>query len=246
MKENAVSHYRPLDAVACNAILAGLRLLQRDLERGCVGDDIMPILVDGMDSTVPDSEYLENLCERINLGALCDDTGCVETPEVGDALLSPAIDAEAWPDDKPFSVKFKANHYFANADADHIIALACESDWALDYPADWVVEYTATFNPDVRRIFDYLSVTDKGGFECSVDGDQAMAWLQQHRPGVWARILCELNAVRVVQAEEAEVKGRWDWICDDRGEACDMSFETEAAAALDAVEWLGLKESGDR
>ena len=55
--------------------------------------------------------------------------------------------------------------------------------------------------------------------------------------------LCEDNDVRLVQAEESEVFGRWDWL-DDNGNASDMSFETKEAAMRDAVERLDLDTNG--
>lgn len=52
----------------------------------------------------------------------------------------------------------------------------------------------------------------------------------------WAVTVCERRGIRLVEAEEAEVKGRWDWIFEEQGMACESSFETQGAAALDAVE----------
>lgn len=51
--------------------------------------------------------------------------------------------------------------------------------------------------------------------------------------------LCEAHGVRLVEAQEEEIKGRWDWL-DDQGNACDASQETRLEAALDAIETLGL------
>lgn len=48
------------------------------------------------------------------------------------------------------------------------------------------------------------------------------------------RALCEQNGIRVVEASEDEVRGMWDWL-DDSGNACDMSFDTEREAMLNAL-----------
>jgi hypothetical protein len=52
----------------------------------------------------------------------------------------------------------------------------------------------------------------------------------------WAVTVCERRGIRLIEAEEDEVKGRWDWIFDEQGMASESSFETQGAAALDAVE----------
>lgn len=56
--------------------------------------------------------------------------------------------------------------------------------------------------------------------------------------------LCDEGGVRLVQAEEPEVFGRWDWL-DDDSNASDMSFETKEEAMLDAVATLGLEPYED-
>lgn len=54
------------------------------------------------------------------------------------------------------------------------------------------------------------------------------------------RELCEVNGVRIVQAEEEEIRGMWDWL-DSEGNACDQSFDTEREAMVDAVLQLDLE-----
>lgn len=67
----------------------------------------------------------------------------------------------------------------------------------------------------------------------------AKAAIEQNRVAdlqAWAVTVCERRGIRLVEAEEDEVKGRWDWIFEEQGMACESSFETQGAAALDAVE----------
>lgn len=51
--------------------------------------------------------------------------------------------------------------------------------------------------------------------------------------------VCEAFNVRLVEAQEEETKGMWDWL-DDQGNACEMSFPTDGDAARNAIKTLGL------
>ena len=52
--------------------------------------------------------------------------------------------------------------------------------------------------------------------------------------------LCERHGVRLVQAQEPEILGMWDWISEDGHAACETSFPSLAEAAQDAVKALSL------
>ena len=52
--------------------------------------------------------------------------------------------------------------------------------------------------------------------------------------------LCHHNGVRLVQAQEPEIAGMWDWISGDGNNACDTGFSSQIEAARDAVKVLGL------
>ncbi|ACK80781.1 hypothetical protein AFE_1311 [Acidithiobacillus ferrooxidans ATCC 23270] len=52
--------------------------------------------------------------------------------------------------------------------------------------------------------------------------------------------LCHHNGVSLVQVQEPEIAGMWDWISGDGKNACDMSFSSMIEAARDAVKVLGL------
>lgn len=49
--------------------------------------------------------------------------------------------------------------------------------------------------------------------------------------------LCAEHGVRLVQAQEPEIYGMWDWI-DDNNKVCECSFDSEQEAAEDAVKAL--------
>ena len=53
--------------------------------------------------------------------------------------------------------------------------------------------------------------------------------------------ICEDAGVTLVEAEEEEIRGRWDWL-DKDGNASDSSLETQREAALDAITILDLVE----
>ncbi len=47
---------------------------------------------------------------------------------------------------------------------------------------------------------------------------------------------CEANGIRIVQSEDEETIGRWDWVTNTEGS--DTSFDTERAAMRDALSRL--------
>lgn len=161
---------------------------------------------------------------------------------VDEKLLTPEVSAEVHNDSHSTQVKFDAAAWFAQADEAKIIALH-GIGWTGDSASDAVAQFFEDRNEDIADLFNFCRATqltrEPQGFECSVDEDDAMAWLKQHRPGLWARLLCQDNDVRLVEAEEEEIRGMWDWL-DDQGNACDCSFATIEEAALNAVEVLEL------
>lgn len=58
--------------------------------------------------------------------------------------------------------------------------------------------------------------------------------------GAYAIALCDYRNIALVEAEETEIRGRWDWTDGYHG-ASACSFETKEEAALDAVKELGLE-----
>ena len=46
--------------------------------------------------------------------------------------------------------------------------------------------------------------------------------------------LCEQKGIQLVEADEEEIRGRWDWL-DGHGNASDASLDTKRAAAIDAL-----------
>jgi hypothetical protein len=150
------------------------------------------------------------------------------------------IRAEAHSDDRVIECAFNAADWFIGASDDDILTLA-EEEWSCCEIADSVALHFET-NPSLAVLFTYIhqrnSVQREIGFECTVVKEDAMAWLRHHRYGVWARIICEAADVSLIQAQEIEIAGMWDWLGPQ--DACDSSFNSPAEAAFDAVERLGL------
>lgn len=139
------------------------------------------------------------------------------------------------------TLEFDAGPWFAQASDEDIRELR-EIGWRGDYAADEVALFFEDTNSDIANLVGFCQGTQGSdnpiGFECAVDGDEAMNWLKFNKTQLWAKFLCQDNNVDLVEATEEEIRGRWDWLCGN--DACDMSFETEGEAAINAVLVLGL------
>lgn len=174
-----------------------------------------------------------------------------------------SVTAEAHTDDHAFEVPFDAGPWLHLANEEAVLNLV-NDDFGGNYGADQVAEDLASSTTladytrklpakadklreaqaTLNRMFDYLGDLPDGkscGFEVHVDREEAMAYLKTHRPGLWAKALCALHQVSLVEAEEPEILGRWDWL-DDQGNASEGSLESATAAAWNAVRCLHLEE----
>lgn len=106
------------------------------------------------------------------------------------SLLAPAIAAEVHTDDRIYEVSFDAAPYFAQASDEDLRELH-KCGWGCDYPADNVAHFMDAVSPEVGAMFAYNARSRQPGFECNVEGDEAMTWLKQHRPVLFE----ELSAV---------------------------------------------------
>lgn len=151
------------------------------------------------------------------------------------------VTAKAHSDDHLYSVEFDAAPWFEQARLGQIMELH-GIEWKGDYAADAVAEFFESTNPDIAELLEYTRRTQGTshacGFECSVDADEAMAWLKEHRDDVWAVLLCIDKGVSITDIKDGKLKGWWEWSADS--EESDSSFRTISNAALDAVEVLGL------
>ena len=93
------------------------------------------------------------------------------------------IPADAHSDDHAVYIKFDALAWFREVSAENILKLA-KCGWGGDYPADAVVTYMQDYDENVKRLFSYLEINRKVGYECHVNEESAMAWLADNRPEV--------------------------------------------------------------
>jgi hypothetical protein len=158
----------------------------------------------------------------------------------------PYVNAEFWTDDRVFEVEFDARPYLQQASDDELAGII-EVGFRGDYETDNIAQYVSTegLSVELNEAFDYIGAMQKSklkdppGFEVAVDVNQYLKWLDEQRPLVLARAVCEHLGIRAVEAEEPEIAGRWDWV-DDEGNASDASLESQDAAYLDAYRKLGL------
>lgn len=99
------------------------------------------------------------------------------------------ITAETHSDDRAVEVDFDTTPYFQQA-PDEDLARLIECGFAGDQPADQVAIELAESNPEIGAMFTYLEARNRGsrksiGFKVSVDEEQALAWLREHRPGAF-------------------------------------------------------------
>jgi hypothetical protein len=116
-----------------------------------------------------------------------------------DATSDP-IPAKMVTDDHVATVDFDASKWFMNASDSAIVALA-DAGWSACERADGVAEAFAAGghhpDPGVVDVFGYLSLVQKFktvGFECYIDQDAAMAWIQSRRPALFEKINAEALA----------------------------------------------------
>ncbi len=109
-------------------------------------------------------------------------------PPAGEPETQFVIPSEIHTDDHVVQVQFDALPFFQKADDGQIAELA-SIDWRGDYAADRVALEIAGSEASVAHLFEYLRVlnenntgNDMVGFEVSIDGPGALAWLQENRP----------------------------------------------------------------
>jgi len=101
-----------------------------------------------------------------------------------------AVSAECHSDDRAVEVSFDAAPWLKKAITKEIVELA-ECGWGGDYPADQVALDMAGKNKDIASMFTYIEARHKVehiGFECHVQEDEALAWLNKNRPRVFAKL----------------------------------------------------------
>ena len=92
------------------------------------------------------------------------------------------INAKCYSDDGAVEVKFDATAWFEQATEEQIKDLA-DIEWGGNYAADDVALFMAEQDKKVQKMFNYCENHPDGiGFECHVTPEDAMAWVNEHRP----------------------------------------------------------------
>jgi hypothetical protein len=151
------------------------------------------------------------------------------------------VDAQAWTDDNKLRASFNAAPWFVQADAGAIISLLAKD---FSEVPDAIAEFCATFDSHVAAITNHPNT--EFGYTCVVDEASAMRWLKEHRQETWARVLCEQNDVELEanNNEKSVSYGQWNWVAGTH-ESVGAGFPSVGAAALHAVEYLGLEPASD-
>lgn len=103
------------------------------------------------------------------------------------------IRASCHTDDYAIEVDFDAEPYFHEVDDWELLQLA-RVEWGGDYPADAVALYLEPTHAGIAEMFTYLrsdivrQQRNAPGFECHIDPEDAMAWLEEYRPHLLERI----------------------------------------------------------
>ena len=98
------------------------------------------------------------------------------------------IKAEFHSDDLKVEIDFDATPFFENASDDAIFALV-ECGWGGDDPADNVMYVMQDHGSDVFDKWCRYQEFYDGGFEIHVGEEDAMDWLQNNKPNVFAQLI---------------------------------------------------------
>jgi len=110
------------------------------------------------------------------------------------------ISADVHTDDHRVKINFDAVHWFEQA-ADEAILDLYECQWGGNYASDRVAEESAQWFEHINDVFNHDSHNnDLNGFECHVDEDDALKWLNEHRPNLYYKIIAKENDITEFQA----------------------------------------------
>jgi hypothetical protein len=153
------------------------------------------------------------------------------------------IAIEMHSDDRAFEAVADAAPWFVQAHDEDILELA-ECDWSMNHQADSIAWFLEESVPAVGGVTLYARNTQGSrnpvGFECQVDAESAIAWLEIHRRLVWAQVLCRRHGVVLFESDTAGREGLWGWVSSNGAQASPPTHADAAAAALNAVETLQL------
>lgn len=156
-----------------------------------------------------------------------------------------AVPAELSTDDDAMTVAFDAAPFLKSATPAQILAILEKEgrdSEATDAIADWEQQH-GPCSKAVQEVQDYLVALQRNprctvGFGCKVSPLAVVRWLQANRLETLAEVLCNYFEVTLLECDEDELAGRWDWFCGD--DACPTSYESMEEAATAAMQALSL------
>lgn len=156
-----------------------------------------------------------------------------------------AIPALVETDDDMRRVDFDAAGFFQTASQEDIQAIIDQvgnDGLAMDKVADWAHDFGPK-KDELRQLQAYLEDLQRNpecetGYTCRLEMAAVVDWLQANRPEVLAKVLCRYFDVSLLECQEEEIRGRWDWL--SATDACPTSYESEEEAAVMAMHALAL------
>ena len=125
----------------------------------------------------------------------CEEPDDIDPETLRDFTSGADIKATCSSDDRAINIDFDATAWFEQASEDEIMALA-DCDWGGHYPADKVAYHYR--QAATKDLFDYVETlsayqngNDQIGFECHVDQDDVMVWLQLNRVSLQEKIVAQ-------------------------------------------------------
>jgi hypothetical protein len=112
------------------------------------------------------------------------------------------IAARAWTDDRVIDVSFDAWPYLNNITDEVLFDLAAIGVRG-DYPSDQVAYWTATYDSNLRAMFNYIETLMNAGrdigFECAVDPQGFMDYVRDERPELWLKIQADEDVMEALR-----------------------------------------------
>ena len=121
-------------------------------------------------------------------------------------VTSFAIAAHCHSDCQTVDIEFDAVDWFKQCSASDLKDLI-DCDWRGDYPADDVARFFE--DSSTAPLFQYVATSGEG-FECYVNEDDAIAWLEEHRP----ELLEQVQEVAIAPSAPSDAAAlRWPiWV----------------------------------
>lgn len=155
------------------------------------------------------------------------------------------VRAEVFSDDRLYEKLFFAEQWLFGANQSMLAELE-DGNWGGCDAADRVVFSLAEQGCEaISTVFDYIhhhnsgcGSTERIGFGCQINAEDAHAWLRKYRYGAFSMLFAIQGMFEVLWTGD-----KWAWECD--GETSGFVFPSREDAAVDAVRVLGLDEKYD-